>query len=80
MYVSNNQDYAQPIPPIMPMAYDINSFCKSFSIGRTKVYEEIKAGRLKAIKCGARTLIRAEDAEAWLLSLPPQNNSSPTAI
>ena len=50
-------------------AYSVNRFCQQFSIGRTKLYEEIKNGRLKAIKCGARTLIRAEDAEAWLNSL-----------
>ncbi len=51
-------------------AYDMKSFCAEHSISRTYAYEEIAKGNLKAIKLGARTLIRAEDAEAWLNSLP----------
>jgi excisionase family DNA binding protein len=38
--------------------------------GRTTVYEEINAGRLRARKIGRRTLILREDREAWLNSLP----------
>jgi excisionase family DNA binding protein len=40
-------------------------------IGKTKAYEEIRAGRLRAVKCGKLTLILAEDYERWLKSLPP---------
>lgn len=50
--------------------YDMKSFCTEHSVSRTYAYAEIARGRLKAIKLGARTLIRAEDAEAWLNSLP----------
>ncbi|MFO1136035.1 MAG: DNA-binding protein [Rhodoblastus sp.] len=38
--------------------------------GRTAVFGEIKAGRLKARKLGRRTIILRQDAEAWLQSLP----------
>lgn len=50
-------------------AYDINSFAEAYSIGRTKVYEEIGSKRLRATKLGRRTLIAVEDAEAWFASL-----------
>jgi len=49
---------------------EMNTFCDEYETGRTKAYEEIASGRLKAIKLGSKTLIRREDAEAWLKSLP----------
>ncbi len=36
------------------------------SIGRTKAYEEAKAGRLRLTKIGSKTLVLRADAEAWL--------------
>jgi hypothetical protein len=51
-------------------AYDLKSFCERYGIGRTRAYAEIGSGRLKAVKFGSKTLIRAVDAEAWLSSLP----------
>ena len=41
----------------------IRVFCETYGIGRTKVYEEINAGRLKARKAGRRTIIADDDAE-----------------
>lgn len=51
-------------------ALSVAEFCAAFSIGRTAVYEEMKAGRLQARKCGRRTLIPRSEAERWLASLP----------
>lgn len=51
-------------------AYPLPDFCRAFGIGRTKAYEEIQAGRLKARKSGVRTIILAADAEAWVNNLP----------
>ncbi len=51
-------------------AYPLPEFCRAFGVGRTKAYEEINAGRLKARKSGVRTIILAADAAAWLNSLP----------
>jgi excisionase family DNA binding protein len=48
----------------------IRAFCETYGVGRTKVYEEIKAGRLKARKAGRRTIIGDEAAEEWWRSLP----------
>jgi len=39
-------------------------------LGRTKIYQEISQGRLKALKCGRRTLIPSESIQAWISSLP----------
>jgi hypothetical protein len=50
-------------------AMSIDGFCKGYGIGRTKVYEEINAGRLKARKAGRRTIITVDDAEDWLSRL-----------
>ncbi len=58
---------APQTPPAL--SYSINDFCQAVGIGRSKAYAEIRDGRLKAIKCGKRTLIRRKDAEAWLNSL-----------
>jgi hypothetical protein len=48
----------------------IRAFCETYDIGRTKVYAEISAGRLKARKAGTRTIIGDDDAEEWWRSLP----------
>jgi hypothetical protein len=51
-------------------AFSFPDFCQWAGIGRTRAYEEIKAGRLTVTKCGKRTLVRVDDAKAWLNSLP----------
>lgn len=52
------------------LAYQILEFCKVAGVGKTTVYQEMAAGRLKAKKVGARTLITAESGQAWLDNLP----------
>jgi hypothetical protein len=51
-------------------AMNLRAFCERYDIGRTKAYQEINAGRLKARKAGRRTIVTADDAEMWLSSLP----------
>jgi excisionase family DNA binding protein len=51
------------------MALSVSDFCRSYAIGRTTFYEEVKAGRLRVLKAGKRTLIASSDAERWLESL-----------
>ena len=46
-------------------ALSIDGFCKLYGLGRTFAYEQIKAGKLRAVKCGNRTLILRCDAEGW---------------
>jgi excisionase family DNA binding protein len=52
-------------------AMTIAEFGRQYGVKRTFTYEELKAGRLKAMKAGSRTLIRRADAEKWLKALPP---------
>jgi excisionase family DNA binding protein len=52
------------------LAYSIEEFAELASIGRTFIYEEINAKRLQARKVGRRTIILAEEARAYLESLP----------
>lgn len=50
----------------LPQLMTIPDFCAWARIGRTKVYEEIARGALRAIKIGRRTVIKADDAGDWL--------------
>ncbi len=43
---------------------------RRIGLARTKVFEEIRAGKLRARKCGQKTLVAAEDLRAYLDALP----------
>ena len=49
-----------------PLAYSVRDAARALGIGRTRAYEEIRAGRLPIVKVGKRTLVRRVDAERWL--------------
>ena len=51
-------------------AMTVREFCARYRIGHTRVYELIKGGELRAVKCGSRTLILVRDARDWECSLP----------
>jgi len=51
-------------------AMSVAQFCQVYNVGRTKAYEEIGSGRLRARKNGKRTIIIEDDAEDWLQHLP----------
>jgi excisionase family DNA binding protein len=51
------------------LALSIPEFCNTVGIGRSRAYEEIKAGRLPILKCGRRTLIARDAVVAWLSEL-----------
>jgi hypothetical protein len=50
-------------------ALTVKQFGADYGVGKTLTYSEIKAGRLRAVKVGAKTLILHEDSEAWARSL-----------
>jgi excisionase family DNA binding protein len=60
-------------------AMSIVQFCERYGLGRTRVYEELKSGRLRGRKSGKRTIIAEDDAEDWLRRLPPIASNSPEA-
>ncbi len=54
----------------IPLALSPSDVCRCYGIGKTQLYAEIKAGRIKARKLGRRTLIAASDVQAWFNALP----------
>ena len=51
-------------------AFSTDELCRIYSIGKTMLYAELKAGRLQARKIGRRTLIDRSEARRWFASLP----------
>ncbi|MER9533015.1 excisionase family DNA-binding protein [Mesorhizobium sp. M0309] len=65
---------------VTPNAFTIKRLCAAYGVGRTFVYEEIKAGRLETRRAGTRkVLVRKQDADKWLDSLPKGNPQPATA-
>jgi excisionase family DNA binding protein len=52
------------------LAYSIAEAAEITGVGRSFIYEEIKAGRLVVKKAGRRSLVFDADLKAWLASLP----------
>ncbi len=52
------------------LAYSIVAASKAINIGQTKIYEQIRLGKLRAVKFGKRTLIPAISLKEWLNNLP----------
>lgn len=51
-------------------ALRVSEACSALAISRSKLYLELAAGRLRAVKCGRRTLIPVTEIKAWLDGLP----------
>lgn len=49
--------------------YSIAEFRSLTSLSKTRIFEELKAGRLIGKKCGRRTLLPVSEVEAWIASL-----------
>lgn len=52
------------------LAFGVEEFAQLASIGRTTIFEQIRTGKLQAIKRGRRTLITRDAALAWLSDSP----------
>jgi hypothetical protein len=53
------------------LAYTVDELAAAIGgAGRSKLYEEIRAGKLKAKKLGSRTIITTPAAHAYLDALP----------
>jgi excisionase family DNA binding protein len=52
------------------LAHSIADVVQATGVGRSFIYQEIKARRLVVKKAGRRSLIFDADLKAWLASLP----------
>jgi hypothetical protein len=64
--------------PTPSLAYTIAALSQASGIGRTKIYDDLKGGRLHARKHGKRTIILESEARRWLESLPAQSSGCAT--
>lgn len=55
---------------LQPEGLSILEACRVAGIGRTKIYEAIASGSLKARKFGKRTIILRTDLQSFLSALP----------
>lgn len=60
---------AEETPVGTRLLYTLAQFRVLTSLSKTRVFEELKEGRLRAVKCGRRTLIPAAEVSAWIESL-----------
>ena len=61
------------LPIFDRLAVTITDAVRVTAIGRTKLYEFIKDGRLPIVKVGAKTLVRIDALDALLKSLEVSN-------
>lgn len=52
------------------LGYSVEEFCKAAPKGRTKLYAEAKAGKIRLRKIGTKTIITMPDALEYMQSLP----------
>lgn len=66
------EQFSAPVvhPATTKVALTVNEFLSIANIGRTKFYAEVKAGRIKVLKLGTKTLVPATEPAAWLARLP----------
>lgn len=51
---------------MQPIAVSINDACQMVGLGRTKMYQLMKTGRVSSVKLGKRNLIRVASLHALL--------------
>ena len=61
-----NESLVSSRTALEPLAYSINEACQVSSLGRTRIYDLIKQGRLNTRKIGRRTLIPAASLRALI--------------
>jgi hypothetical protein len=56
----------RPLVSVEPAVFlTVQRFCHDRSLPRSSFYKELKAGRLKAVKRGRRTLVHQDEAKRY---------------
>ena len=71
---------ANPQPVRRLVAYGMSGASQAVNVSPTKLRLEIAAKRLRARKLGSRTLITADDLEAWASALPDIHDVTPNTV
>jgi predicted DNA-binding transcriptional regulator AlpA len=53
-----------------PLASRVREFCDAVGIGKSKFYEEVRAGRIRLRKLGGRSVVAVDDARAYIENAP----------
>ena len=56
------------VPKHEKAAWTVNEWLDEGLVSRTKFYEEVRAGRIRILKCGRKSLVTTKPME-WLASL-----------
>ena len=59
----------------MSKAFSVREFEKAYGVGHTKIFEEIKSGRLTTYKVGRRRYISEHAADAWQRQLEAETSN-----
>lgn len=54
-----------------PLLHDVASAVQMLGVSRTRLFEEIKAGHIEAVKLGKRTMIKHSELVRYVDSLEP---------
>ena len=54
-----------------PLLHNLSSAMEMLGISRTRLFEEIKAGRISTVKIGRRTMIKQSELERFVSTLRP---------
>ena len=52
--------------PDGPWLLSVDAVCERTGLGRSRVYDELRTGRLASLKVGARRLIPVDALRAWI--------------
>jgi hypothetical protein len=57
----------------LPTFLTIPQFLREYPVGRTRFYEDVRAGRIRILKSGARTLVPASELDRLAREAIPEN-------
>jgi hypothetical protein len=60
----------QPGPLNGRLSLSVAELCAASSVGKSTIYDEIRAGKLIARKIKGRTVVLTHDAQSWLAARP----------